>query len=53
MHDDSGVRYINSGDRLKSCLAALEHEDGQFEINRWMNGSRSLSSASSAAEALA
>jgi UDP-2,3-diacylglucosamine pyrophosphatase LpxH len=35
MHDDFGVRYINTGDWVESCSAVVEHYDGQFEIIRW------------------
>ncbi len=40
MHDDFGIRYINTGDWVESCTAAVEHLDGQFEIVRWRNASR-------------
>jgi UDP-2,3-diacylglucosamine pyrophosphatase LpxH len=35
MHDDYGVRYINTGDWVESCTALVEHYDGRFEIVRW------------------
>jgi UDP-2,3-diacylglucosamine pyrophosphatase LpxH len=41
MHDDFGVRYINTGDWVESCSAVVEHYDGRFEILRWV-GSPSL-----------
>ncbi len=36
MHDDFGVRYINTGDWVESCSAVVEHYDGHFEILRWV-----------------
>jgi hypothetical protein len=36
MHDDFGVRYINAGDWVESCSAVVEHDDGRFEILRWI-----------------
>jgi UDP-2,3-diacylglucosamine pyrophosphatase LpxH len=35
LHDDFGVRYINTGDWVQSCTAAVEHRDGRFELLRW------------------
>jgi UDP-2,3-diacylglucosamine pyrophosphatase LpxH len=35
MHDRLGVRYINCGDWLESCTAAVESLDGTFEIRSW------------------
>jgi UDP-2,3-diacylglucosamine pyrophosphatase LpxH len=35
MHDLLGVRYINCGDWLESCTAAVECLDGTFEIRSW------------------
>ena len=35
MHDDFGLRYINTGDWVESCTAVAEHEDGRFEIITW------------------
>lgn len=35
MHDRLGVRYINCGDWLESCTAAVECLDGAFEIRSW------------------
>lgn len=35
MHDNAGVRYINTGDWVESCTAVVEHFDGRFEIVRW------------------
>jgi UDP-2,3-diacylglucosamine pyrophosphatase LpxH len=35
MHDDFGVRYINTGDWVESCCGVVEHYDGRFEIIRW------------------
>ena len=36
MHDEFGIRYINTGDWVESCTAVVEHWDGRFEIVRWM-----------------
>lgn len=35
MHDDFGIRYINTGDWVESCTGVVEHHDGRFEIIRW------------------
>jgi UDP-2,3-diacylglucosamine pyrophosphatase LpxH len=35
MHDEFGIRYINTGDWVESCTGVVEHQDGQFEIIRW------------------
>jgi len=35
----SGVRYINTGDWVESCTAAVEHFDGSFEIITWAQAS--------------
>ena len=35
MHDRLGIRYINCGDWLESCTAAVERLDGSFEIRSW------------------
>jgi UDP-2,3-diacylglucosamine pyrophosphatase LpxH len=37
MHDDFGLRYINCGDWVESCTAAVEHADGRIEIIGWAN----------------
>jgi UDP-2,3-diacylglucosamine pyrophosphatase LpxH len=38
IHDRLGVRYINCGDWLESCTAAVERLDGTFEIRSWPGG---------------
>lgn len=35
IHDDFGIRYINTGDWMESCTAIGEHHDGRMEIIRW------------------
>ena len=35
MHDDFGVRYVNTGDWVESCTGLVEHYDGRLEILRW------------------
>ena len=35
MCDIAGVRYINDGDWVESCTAAIERHDGRFEIIDW------------------
>jgi len=35
LHDDFGLRYINCGDWVESCTAAVENMDGTFEIVTW------------------
>ena len=40
MHDDFGVRYMNTGDWVESCTALVEHFDGRFEIVYWADEMR-------------
>jgi UDP-2,3-diacylglucosamine pyrophosphatase LpxH len=35
IHDDFGLRYVNTGDWVESCTAVGEHQDGRMEIIRW------------------
>jgi len=35
MRDIGGVLYINDGDWVESCTAAIEHHDGRIEIIEW------------------
>ncbi|MCW5696085.1 MAG: UDP-2,3-diacylglucosamine diphosphatase [Bauldia sp.] len=35
MHDRFGIAYVNTGDWMESCTAAVEHHDGRLEIIRW------------------
>ena len=35
MRDIGGVLYINDGDWVESCTAAVEHHDGRMEIIAW------------------
>jgi UDP-2,3-diacylglucosamine pyrophosphatase LpxH len=35
MHDDFGLAYVNCGDWVESCTAAVEHDDGRIEIITW------------------
>lgn len=35
LHDDFGVRYLNTGDWVESCTGIVEHYDGRFELVRW------------------
>ena len=42
MHDDFGIRYMNCGDWVESCTALAEHDDGTFEIIRWIDRSAML-----------
>ncbi|WP_420839367.1 UDP-2,3-diacylglucosamine diphosphatase [Bradyrhizobium oropedii] len=55
MHDDFGVRYINTGDWVESCTGVIERYDGQFEIVRWTDAQVELDAAGFAplAEAVA
>lgn len=48
MHDNFGVRYINTGDWVESCTAVVEHLDGRFEIVRWPQLSRGRTDAKAA-----
>jgi UDP-2,3-diacylglucosamine pyrophosphatase LpxH len=34
--DIDGLIYINTGDWVESCTAAVEHDDGRIEIVRWL-----------------
>lgn len=40
IHDELGIRYINTGDWVESCTAVVEHFDGGFEIVRWAHKQR-------------
>jgi UDP-2,3-diacylglucosamine pyrophosphatase LpxH len=33
--DLDGIAYVNTGDWVESCTAAIEHHDGRIEIVRW------------------
>jgi len=35
IHDEFGLRYVNTGDWVESCTAIAEHHDGRMEIVRW------------------
>jgi UDP-2,3-diacylglucosamine pyrophosphatase LpxH len=35
IHDDFGIRYVNTGDWVESCTAIVENHDGRLEIVRW------------------
>jgi UDP-2,3-diacylglucosamine pyrophosphatase LpxH len=35
IREDLDIRYINCGDWVESCTAAVEHPDGRFEIIAW------------------
>ncbi len=35
IHDDFGIRYVNTGDWMESCTAVGEKHDGTMEIIRW------------------
>ncbi len=35
LHDAEGIAYVNCGDWVDSCTAAVEHLDGHIEIVRW------------------
>ncbi len=42
IHDDFGVRYMNTGDWVESCTALVEHYDGRFEIIHWADELRRM-----------
>ncbi|HEY4821268.1 MAG TPA: UDP-2,3-diacylglucosamine diphosphatase, partial [Xanthobacteraceae bacterium] len=44
IRDIGAVRYINCGDWVESCCAAVEHPDGQFEIISWVRDARRAAS---------
>ncbi len=35
IHDDYGIRYMNTGDWVESCTAIVETLDGAYRIIRW------------------
>ena len=35
IHGDFGLTYVNCGDWVESCTAAVEHEDGRIELINW------------------
>ena len=37
IHGDFGLTYVNCGDWVESCTAAVEHEDGRIELINWAN----------------
>jgi len=39
LRDDGAFRYVNCGDWVESCTAAVEHYDGRFEIITWTGDS--------------
>jgi UDP-2,3-diacylglucosamine pyrophosphatase LpxH len=46
IRDFPGARYINCGDWVESCSAAVEHFDGRLEIVSWkVDARRALSGA--------
>jgi UDP-2,3-diacylglucosamine pyrophosphatase LpxH len=53
IRDIGAVRYINCGDWVESCCAAVEHPDGQFEIISWARGVRNTAPDTDLAEARA
>lgn len=34
-HEDFGLIYVNCGDWVESCTAAIEHRDGRMEVVNW------------------
>jgi UDP-2,3-diacylglucosamine pyrophosphatase LpxH len=34
--DLGGIAYVNTGDWVESCTAAIEHHDGRIEVVRWV-----------------
>lgn len=53
MHDDFGVRYINTGDWVETCSGVVEHYDGRFEIIRWTDRQSRATTPEAAAVPLA
>ncbi len=37
IHEDFGLTYVNCGDWVESCTAAVEHDNGRLEIINWAN----------------
>jgi hypothetical protein len=35
MHERLGIHYVNTGDWVESCTAAVETTEGALEIVRW------------------
>jgi UDP-2,3-diacylglucosamine pyrophosphatase LpxH len=50
MRQIDGVTYINDGDWVESCTAAVEHADGRFEIVHWAAMRRALAAKAVPAE---
>jgi UDP-2,3-diacylglucosamine pyrophosphatase LpxH len=46
LRDIDGFTYVNTGDWVESCTAAVEHADGRMEIIRWAEHPASILSAS-------
>jgi len=42
IHDENGIRYMNTGDWVESCTALVEHHDGRFEIIYWADELRRM-----------
>jgi UDP-2,3-diacylglucosamine pyrophosphatase LpxH len=53
IRDFGAVRYINCGDWVESCCAAVEHPDGRFEIISWVRDARRAAPEAELAEARA
>ena len=45
LRDIDGFTYVNTGDWVESCTAAVEHADGRMEIIRWAEHPASILSA--------
>jgi UDP-2,3-diacylglucosamine pyrophosphatase LpxH len=39
IRDVDGIQYVNCGDWVESCTAAVEHDDGRLEIITWNENS--------------
>lgn len=40
IRDFDGIEYVNDGDWVESCTAAVEHPDGRIEIVQWTDAMR-------------
>ncbi|WP_274627004.1 UDP-2,3-diacylglucosamine diphosphatase [Arvimicrobium flavum] len=49
LRDFGGLAYVNTGDWVESCTAAVEHFDGRIEIIEWSTVSRELNRQRAAA----
>lgn len=42
MRAEFGIEYINTGDRVESWTAIVEHDDGRMEVIQWADVERQV-----------